>query len=170
MINVSWGEFIPSILKTLKEENVRATFFIEGKWAANHKNLVKMIHEQNHLIGNHAYNHPDMKHLTQEQMTQQIAETNEILEAIIDYQPAWFAPPSGSFNQQVVETAHNMQMETILWTTDTIDWQNPSVSVMINRVKENLHPGATILMHPTEPVAEGLEELIQEIKKRLIII
>lgn len=165
MINVSWGEeFIPSILKTLKEENVKATFFIEGKWAAQNKNLVKMIHEQHHLIGNHAYNHPDMKRLSQTEMRQQIAETNGILEAIIDYQPKWFAPPSGSFNQQVVEIADELSMETVLWTTDTIDWQNPAVSVMINRVKENLHPGATILMHPTEPVAEGLEELIQEIK------
>src|SRR5690625_6887363 len=55
-------------------------------------------------------------------------------------------------------------METILWTVDTIDWKNPSVSVMINRVMGNIHPGATILMHPTESVAQGLENLIDEMK------
>src|SRR5690625_341459 len=55
MINVSWGtEYIPTILKILEQHGVKATFFIEGKWAKEHPNIVKMIHEQNHLIGNHA--------------------------------------------------------------------------------------------------------------------
>src|SRR5699024_4876884 len=59
MINVSWGEeHIPNILETLKKENVKATFFIEGKWANKHKGFVEMIHEQSHLIGNHACDHP----------------------------------------------------------------------------------------------------------------
>src|SRR5690625_911901 len=167
LINVSWGtEYIPRILEVLKEQNVKATFFIEGKWAKENKNIVKMIHEQNHLIGNHAYNHPDMARISVTEMNEQIENTNEIIEAIIDYRPKWFAPPSGSFNDQVVKTAHELEMETILWTVDTIDWKNPSVSVMINRVMKNIHPGATVLMHPTEPVAQGLGLLIDEIKQK----
>ncbi|MBO1003759.1 polysaccharide deacetylase family protein [Pseudogracilibacillus auburnensis] len=167
LINVSWGtEHIPTILTILNKKNVKATFFIEGKWAKENKNIVKMIVEQDHLIGNHAYNHPDMAHISVAEMRNQIENTNEIIEAITGYRPKWFAPPSGSFNDQVVQTAHELEMETILWTVDTIDWKNPSVSVMINRVIKNIHPGATILMHPTEPVAQGLETLIDEIKQK----
>lgn len=167
MINVSWGkEYIPSILQTVNKSNVKATFFVEGKWAAENKNIVKMIHEQDHLIGNHAYNHPDMKKMSQEDMKEQIEKTNDILEAIVGYRPGWFAPPSGNFNDQVVATADNLNMETILWTVDTIDWKNPPVSVMLNRVKDNIHPGATVLMHPTEVVAEGLESLVNDIKEK----
>ncbi len=167
MINVSWGEeHVPSILKTLRKENVKATFYIEGKWAKEHKELVKMIMEENHLIGNHAYNHPDMAKISQQEMKEQIVKTNDILKAITGEQPRWFAPPSGSFNDQVVEIAYEENMETILWTVDTIDWQKPSVSVMINRVMENIHPGATILMHPTEVIAEGLESLIIDLEKQ----
>ena len=165
LINVSWGtEQIPTILKTLKEHDVKATFFIEGKWAKENKEYVRMIAEQEHLIGSHAYNHPDMARLSKAQNLQQITETNEIIEAIVKVRPKWFAPPSGSFNEQVVELAHGEGMETILWTVDTIDWKNPSVSVMINRVMKNIHPGAMILMHPTKPVAEGLSTLIEQIK------
>lgn len=167
LINVSWGtEYIPKILEVLKAQNVKATFFIEGKWAKENKDAAKMIYEQNHLIGNHAYNHPDMARISVEEMKKQIGDTNDIVEAIIGYRPVWFAPPSGSFNEQVVKVAHEMDMETILWTVDTIDWQKPSVSVMINRVMNQIHPGATILMHPTEPVAQGLEMLILEIKQK----
>ena len=167
IINVSWGtEYLPSILKTLNEHHVKATFFIEGQWAKENNNTVNMIAEQGHLIGNHAFNHPDMANMTSKQIKEQITKTNDILEAIIGDRPKWFAPPSGSFNDKVVQIAHEEGMETILWTVDTIDWQNPSVSVMMNRVKDKIHPGATILMHPTSSVAQGLDRLITEIKQR----
>ena len=165
LINVSWGEeHIPDILNTLKESNLKATFFIEGKWAKNNSELVKMIDEQGHIIGNHAYNHPDMSRLSEEAIREQITQTNEILQAITDQKPRWFAPPSGSYNDRVVQVAHQLDMETILWTVDTVDWKNPSVSVMINRVHDKIHPGATILMHPTQAIANGLPELIERIK------
>jgi len=166
LINVSWGtEHIPTILNTLKEQHVKATFFIEGKWAKENKEYVRMIHEQGHLIGSHAYNHPDMARLNDAQINDQINDTNEIIEAIVKFRPSWFAPPSGSFNDRTVELAHKAKMQTILWTVDTIDWKNPSVSVMINRVMKNIHPGAMILMHPTKPVAQGLEPLVTAIKR-----
>lgn len=167
LINVSWGtEYIPDILSILKENDIKATFFIEGKWAKENADLVKMIDEQGHTIGNHAYNHPDMARLSNQEITEQITQTNTIIEAIIDKTPKWFAPPSGSFTDNVVDIAHNVKMETILWTVDTIDWKNPSVSVMMNRVMTDIHPGATILMHPTTSVVQGLSPMIKDIKKK----
>lgn len=167
LINVSWGtEHIPTILKTLNENKVKATFFIEGKWARDNSELVKMIDEQGHIIGNHAYNHPDMAKISTQQIVEQISQTNEIITAITGKRPKWFAPPSGSFNEQVVLSANNLEMETILWTVDTIDWKNPTVNVMIDRVNKKIHPGATVLMHPTPVIASGLDDLIKMIKEK----
>lgn len=165
LINVSWGdEYIPDLLDILKEHQVKATFFIEGRWAKEHPNLVKMIDEQNHIIGNHAYNHPNMEQLAKEDIVEQISQTNNVLKAITSKTPKYFAPPSGSFNDQVVKEVHALNMETILWTVDTIDWKNPSPQVMRDRVMNNIHPGATILMHPTSSIVQGLDSLIEEIE------
>ena len=167
MINVSWGkEHIPVILETLNEYQVKANFFIEGKWARENAELVKMIQENGHLIGNHAYNHPDMARINSDEITNQITKTNEILTAINSEGPVYFTPPSGSFNEQVIQNATELDMETVLWTVDTIDWKNPSISVMISRVNGNIHPGAIILMHPTQVIADGLDELIELIKEK----
>lgn len=167
LINVSWGEeYIPNILSILKDNGVKASFFIEGKWAKNNAELVKMIAEQGHLIGNHAYNHPDMAKLSNQNIVDQIVQTNDIIKAITGSTPKWFAPPSGSYNNHVVEVSHHLKMETVLWTVDTIDWKNPSVSVMLNRVNKRIHPGATILMHPTEATERGLQQLISSIKEK----
>ncbi len=167
LINVSWGtENIPSMLKTLREKNVKANFFIEGKWASQNSDLVKMIQEEGHTIGNHAYNHPDMKRLATAENREQIEKTNEIIKAITGETPKWFAPPSGSYNEQVVQIAADLEMETVLWSVDTIDWKNPTVPVMLKRVEEKVHPGAMILMHPTDVVNSGLAELIDMIKRK----
>jgi len=164
-INVSWGtEYIPDILNTLKQHKVKATFFIEGRWAKENANLVKMIDEQGHVIGNHAYDHPDMAQLSEADNRKQITQTNDIIKAIVDKTPQWFAPPSGSYNDAVVRIADDLDMETVLWTVDTIDWQNPSVSVMVKHVLDKVHPGATVLMHPTLSVANGLDTLITNLE------
>lgn len=164
LINVSWGtKHIPPMLNILKQHNVKATFFLEGKWAKDNSDYVKMIVDQGHLIGNHAYNHPDMKRLSREEMSEQINQTNEIIEALTSETPTWFAPPSGSYNMAVVEEAAELGMETILWTVDTIDWKKPSVHVMHEQVMSNIHNGATILMHPTEVMENGLDLLIESI-------
>lgn len=166
-INVSWGaEHIPAILQILKKHHIKATFFLEGKWAREHVDIVKMIDDESHIIGNHAYNHPDMKHLNKRENHKQIKQTNEIINAITGDTPKWFAPPSGSFNSGVIDVADSLDMETLLWTVDTIDWKKPSTTVMVNQVMNNIHPGATILMHPTPVVVDGLETLIKQIKEK----
>ncbi|SES76481.1 probable sporulation protein, polysaccharide deacetylase family [Oceanobacillus limi] len=167
LINVSWGgEYIPDMLNILKEHDVKATFFIEGKWAKENIEYVKMIDEQGHTIGNHAYNHPDMARLSNNAIVEQVRKTNEVLKAITGDEPKWFAPPSGSYSDLVVEKVDQLGMETILWTVDTIDWKNPSVSVMMNRVMGKVHPGATVLMHPTSSVVNALPNMISGFKEK----
>lgn len=167
MVNVSWGtEYIPTILDILAKEEVKATFFIDGSWAKENAEYLEMIEEKGHLLGNHAYSHPNMRNLSQAEMKKEITQTEDIIEAITKSKTNWFAPPSGSFNQTTVEVAHEQDMQTILWTVDTIDWKDPTVGEMLERVRTKLHPGALILMHPTKPVAEGLEEMIKEIKEK----
>ncbi|QXE03142.1 polysaccharide deacetylase family protein [Terribacillus sp. DMT04] len=167
LINVSWGEeHIPAILQTLKDAGVKANFFIEGKWAKENNEIVEMIEEEGHVIGNHAYNHPDMKKMNKADSVEQITQTNEIINAITGDKPTYFAPPSGSFNQGVIEAAAEQQMETILWSVDTIDWQKPTVPVMMKRVTEKLHPGAFILMHPTPVVEAGLADMLKVIEEK----
>src|SRR5690625_7101791 len=61
LINVSWGnEYIPTILKTLDKHDVKATFFIEGRWAKENADFVRMIDEKNHVICIYAFIYPNM--------------------------------------------------------------------------------------------------------------
>ncbi|MFB4162715.1 polysaccharide deacetylase family protein [Alteribacillus sp. JSM 102045] len=169
LINVSWGEeHIPAILKTLREEKVKATFFLEGKWVQKQPKLAKMIKEEGHEIGSHAYSHPDLNASSRADIKKELQQTNEALEAVLSVKPKLFAPPSGSFNQDVVDIAADMDMYTILWTVDTIDWKNPEPFDMAVKTASKVDNGSMILMHPTPSTAEGIKEMIRIIKEKNI--
>jgi probable sporulation protein (polysaccharide deacetylase family) len=167
LINVAWGnEYIPKMLDILKKHNVKATFFLEGRWVKNHPDMAKMIVDAGHEIGNHSYSHPDFKSLDNEKIRKELVKTNEIIEATTGVKCKWFAPPSGSYRDDVVKIAADLDMKTIMWSVDTIDWQKPSPSVIVRRVMSKVHPGAMILMHPTLSTAEALEPLIISIQQK----
>lgn len=167
IINVAWGnEYVQDMLAILNEHHVKATFFLEGRWTKNNPDLAKMIDEEGHEIGNHSFTHPNMEKLSAQATREELRKTNEVLEAVTGVKSTWFAPPSGSFREETVRLAAAMGMGTVMWSVDTIDWQNPSPEQLQQRVLSKLHPGAFILMHPTESTAKSLETLISEIKKK----
>ncbi|RIW36466.1 hypothetical protein D3H55_05975 [Bacillus salacetis] len=166
IINVAWGnEYIPDMLATLKKHQVYATFFLEGRWVKENPELAKMIADSGHEIGNHSYSHPKMETLTGERIREEILKTNDIIEATTGKRVKLFGPPSGGFNDEVVKIAGEYKMKTILWSVDTIDWQKPAPSVIVERVTSKLHKGALILMHPTASTSSALPALIAAIKK-----
>lgn len=166
MINVAWGnEYLDSILNTLRTENVKATFFLDGSWLKKNKELAKRIQDEGHELSNHAYSHPDMAQLSRYEQVQQITKTETLLKEL-NVHNIWFAPPSGSFNAVTVQAARDQGLLTVLWTIDTIDWRNPSSQQVMGRIKGKLEPGALILMHPTTATEKTLPLMIQYMKEQ----
>ena len=167
LINVAWGnEYLQDMLAVLKKHNVKATFFLEGKWTKNNPEFAKMIVDGGHEIGNHSYSHPNMQNISAQATREEIIKTNEVVEAVTGVKMNWFAPPSGSYRGETVTIASSLGMGTVMWSVDTIDWQKPSPEVLQQRVLSKVHPGAFILMHPTESTAKSLETLIINIEKK----
>lgn len=167
LINVAWGnEYIPDMLETLNKYHVKATFFLEGRWTKENPEMAKMIVDAGHEVGNHSYTHPDMSQLSTSSIREQLVKTNEVIKSVTDITPTWFAPPSGSFRDEVVKIADELAMGTIMWSVDTIDWQRPEPHVLVERVMSKVHNGALILMHPTSSTSESLETLILSIKQK----
>lgn len=167
IINVAWGnEYLSDMLATLKRHNVSVSFFLEGNWVKKNPDLAKMIVSSGHEVGNHSYSHPDMKQLTAGRAREQMVKTNEIIEAATGEKCIWFAPPSGSFRDETIKVADELNMMTVMWTVDTVDWKKPSPDVLINRVMSKIDNGSMVLMHPTESTAKSLDRLITQIKQK----
>jgi len=167
IINVAWGnEYLSQMLATLKRHNITVSFFLEGNWVKKNPDLAKMIVSSGHEVGNHSYSHPDMKQLTAARARDQIVKTNEIIEAATGKKCIWFAPPSGSYRDETVRVADELNMMTVMWTVDTVDWRKPTPDALITRVMSKIDNGAMVLMHPTESTAKSLDRLITQIKQK----
>jgi len=167
MINVAWGnEYIESILKTLKRENVKATFFLDGSWLSKNADIAKQIQAEGHEMSNHAYNHPDMSAISREAQYSQISKTEALLKSSLNVNNKWFAPPSGAFNQATVQIAEQQGLKTVLWTIDTVDWQKPPADSVVRKISGKLEPGALILMHPTASTRDALPGIIAAAKSK----
>ena len=167
MINVAWGdEYLPSILDTLKKENVKATFFFDGTWLSKNIPMARTIMEQGHEMSNHAYSHKNMSKLSRAQAEAEIRKTEELLRRELGVDNKLFAPPSGDFNQTTVEIAHSMKLRTILWTLDTVDWKNPEPNSVVRKIETRVEPGSLILMHPTSSSSKAMPGMIRAIRSK----
>jgi len=167
MINVAWGtEYLEAILTALRNEHVKATFFLDGSWLKRHPQLAKKIAQEGHEIGNHAYSHPQMSRLTEKRIKEEIVRTEKLIQSITNQSSQYFAPPSGDYDQRVVKIAKELHLQTVLWTLDTIDWKKPSPETIIQRIIPKADNGHLILMHPTESSANALPQLIKKIKEK----
>ena len=164
-VNVAWGEeYLPQMLEILAEQNVHATFYMEGRWAKAHPKLVKQIAKAGHEIGNHSYTHANFSTISRNQAQEELLKTNAVLEKITKKKIHLFAPPSGAFHAGTAELARENGMYTVLWTMDTIDWQNPSPSTVMQRILKKKHPGGIILMHPTKASTYALDLMIETLQ------
>ncbi|SMB94135.1 Peptidoglycan/xylan/chitin deacetylase, PgdA/CDA1 family [Desulfonispora thiosulfatigenes DSM 11270] len=169
-INVDWGEeIIPGMLDVLKEKNVKATFFITGRFADKFPDIIKTIVKEGHEIGNHGYSHPHPDQISVEENKNEILKTHNILKNFTDDDINLFAPPYGERGQNCLNACKELGYKTILWTADTVDWQvpAPSVSTLVERVTgKKLTNGAIILMHPKAHTLEALPQIIETIEKK----
>ncbi|OEF98791.1 hypothetical protein BHF68_03060 [Desulfuribacillus alkaliarsenatis] len=168
MINVSWGtEWIENILEILEENNVKVTFFVAGDWVEKNHEMLLRIYFAGHEIGSHAYTHRNMSTLDKRELAWEMQKTDQIIQKTLPHiTTRLFAPPSGDFNQQVVDVAHSLDKYTVLWTLDTIDWQRPAPSTIVNRIVPKAENGALVLMHPTEPTVEALKTMIPKLSEK----
>ncbi len=165
MINVDWGEdIIPDMLQILSENDVKATFFVTGRFAKKFPDVVLNIFEQGHEIGNHGYSHPHPDKITIEKNREEILRTEEALKEIGIECNKVFAPPYGEHQDHVIKAAEELGYKTIMWTLDTVDWQEPAPEKIIEKVISKLDSGFLILMHPKECTLQSLPVMIKRIK------
>ncbi len=161
MVNVAWGtEHLPTMLELFDHYQIKVTFFLDGSWLNKNEQMAKEMLQRGHELSNHAYSHPNMSTLSKHRMKEEIERTEALLKAL-GVTNTLFAPPSGDYNQQVVEMAHESNLKVVLWSLDTVDWKRPAPEVMVQRIVPKLHQGAMILMHPTASTVEALPAIIE---------
>lgn len=167
VVNVSWGnEYLEEMLAILTEEKISASFFLVGRWADGNPELVKRIHDLGHDFGNHGYSDLHMQDMSPEAIKDEIIKTNDVVEGLTGVEMKWFSSPYGEKVEKIYSAATEVGLHTVLWSLDTVDWTLPGEEVIVERIVDNLHNGAIILMHPTEQTPGALKKLIASFREQ----
>ena len=104
--NCAWKpDDIPKILSVLEKYEAKATFFIGGCWADDNVDCLKAIYADGHEIGNHGYFHKDHAKLNLLNNQKEINDCNRFIELAIGIKPTLFAPPSGSYGNEMLSAS-----------------------------------------------------------------
>ncbi|MCL6450926.1 MAG: polysaccharide deacetylase family sporulation protein PdaB [Acetobacteraceae bacterium] len=167
--DISWGEkVLPPVLEVLKKYGVRSTFFISGPWAAAHPDLARAIVAAGHELGSHGHHHLNYSQYPKEVIQENLRQAHQIIRDVTGVDCNLFRPPNGDYDDLVISTALELGYATIIWDTDSLDWKNPGVKFMVDRVTKKAHPGDIILMHASDSAQqtpEALPAIIEGLRK-----
>lgn len=169
--DVNWGkDRTQDILNILKKHDVKATFFLIGKWIDyNDQNLnfVKKMDSEGHELGNHSNLHPDFNNLTRDKIVKELEITDSKIYSITNKRNKLFRFPKGSYNNSSVEIVKELGYIPIQWDVDSIDWKEEGQEVEYNRVSQKIKPGSIILFHNnTKYTPENLDKIISNFKNQ----
>lgn len=162
-------EVLTRMLDTLDQHGAQAIFFVNGYRVKQNPDLLLAIHERGQTIGNHAYDHINLRQEDRESVERQIGDVQAEVERLTGERPRFFRPPYGAGNDIVKEIAKNHGMLYMTWSNGSLDWDSSAKDkpeVVIRNVLDQLHAGANILMHELPWTADALDELLSELASR----
>ncbi|MCL2003134.1 MAG: polysaccharide deacetylase family protein [Oscillospiraceae bacterium] len=140
------------ILDTLKEKGVRAAFFIVGHFAEAEPALVRRMADENHIIGNHTKNHPDMSKITDpDAFRRELDGLDEAVRKATGSGAAkYYRPPAGVYSEKNLKMAQKLGYKTVFWSLAYVDWKEnsqPPHGAAMDKLTRRVHPGAVVLLH-----------------------
>lgn len=168
--DISWGNQTPMpVIEILKEKKVKTTFFLSGPWVKQNTDVVQRIKQDGHEIGSHGYRHINLSNLSKSEVKEELKKAHEIIKEVAGVEPNLIRTPNGDYSDQVIEAVHEIDYEAIQWSVDSLDWMNPGVDTIVERVSKRVHPGAIILMHASDSckqTTEALPQIIDNLQKQ----
>ncbi|WP_405117910.1 polysaccharide deacetylase family protein [Paenibacillus sp. FSL H8-0317] len=162
-------KMITSLIDTLDKHNAKAIFFVNGYRVKSHPELLKLIHERGQIVGNHAWDHEDLKKMSNAEAAKQVTDVQKIVKDTIGVEPQFFRPPFGSGNDALKAAVKKNGMLYMTWSNGSLDWDKSTKDKpekVIQNVLDQLNPGSNILMHELPWTVEALDELLTKLEKK----
>lgn len=162
---------IESILNTLKTKQVKAIFFVTGQYVDENPDIIKRIHAEGHLLGNHTETHPNMTKLDNIGFVEQLNSVKNKIDRVleIDYDLRYYRPPEGICSERDLALANRMGYQTVFWSFAYRDYDldnQPIPNDALNLMMARLHKGCVFLLHASSSTnAEILPYLIDYIRE-----
>ncbi len=164
----AWGvDYTDKLLEIMQENDVKCTFFAVEFWTKKYPEYIKKISDYGHEIGTHSATHPYMSKLSRENIVKELSSSKKAIEDITGKTVELFRAPYGDYNDRLIQTARSLNLYTIQWDVDSLDWKDLSANQICKRVIDKVASGSIVLFHNQGlNTAEALPTIIKELKAK----
>lgn len=164
--------YTPKLLDLLREKDVKATFFVIGKSADQHPEIVRRAWMEGHLIGNHTWSHyPLFCFLTPRRLRAEIERCSESIRRSCGSRPRFFRSPVGLRHPLLAPYLEEAGLEYVSWSIRTLDTFTKDPGILARRILNKAASGDIILLHDhlpkgTDALLKALSGIIDELRER----
>lgn len=157
----------PGLLDILKQENLHATFFVQGKGhIAKYPEILRRISAEGHEIGNHTWTHKDLTDIDVADARQELTGTQNAIEKVTGTRPILMRPPEGRTNRDVAKICQDLGLAQVLWSVTAKDYETTDSALITKRVLDQTHRDGIILLHDlhkgTVPAVPGIIKALKQ--------
>jgi peptidoglycan/xylan/chitin deacetylase (PgdA/CDA1 family) len=135
------------LLDVLARHNVRATFFLIGRYVQQRPDIAREIIKAGHVIGNHTSTHPLLTLQSANQLRAEFDGCKRALADAVGEHSNLFRPPFGGRRPAVLRIARQMGLEPIMWNVTAYDWKAESAEYIEHNVTGKVRGGDVVLLH-----------------------
>ncbi|HKN72390.1 MAG TPA: polysaccharide deacetylase family protein [Terriglobales bacterium] len=135
------------LLEMLAKHNVRATFFMIGRYVQQRPDIARAVAQAGNVVGNHTFTHPLLIFESASQTRQQLADCHQALQDAIGEHSNLFRPPFGGRRPATLRVARKLGLQTVMWNVTGHDWNAPPAAVIEKKVARQIRGGDVILLH-----------------------
>ena len=158
------SDFTAELLDTLAAQESAATFFMLGKAVQANPEVVARAASEGHELASHSMTHPDLTTITSDKARKQVLDAGKAITKITGQPVTMYRPPYGALDPAVLTV---INQPAILWTIDTLDWQQPGEAELLKRAVDAASPGNIILFHDTHAdTVNAAANILEGLKNR----
>lgn len=135
------------LLDVLAKHNVRATFFLLGRYVVERPKILLRHMQQGNVLGNHSWDHQNLIFSTPGALRRQLQRTSSAIEEVTGNSPTLFRPPFGGRRPGVMQTARSLGMTPVMWNVSCKDWSAMSHASIERHAQRQIRGGDVILLH-----------------------
>jgi peptidoglycan/xylan/chitin deacetylase (PgdA/CDA1 family) len=123
----------PRLLEVLARHEVRATFFLIGRYVLAERALVRDIAAAGHVVGNHSMTHPWLPFVSNARIRQELTDCKAVLEDTLGAGVRYFRAPHGARRPYVLRVARELGLTPVQWNIICGDWNPVGPDVIFSR-------------------------------------
>jgi peptidoglycan-N-acetylglucosamine deacetylase len=135
------------LLEVLAGHEVRATFFLIGRYVQQRPEIAREVSRAGHVVGNHTFTHPLLIFKSDADIRMELQQCRQVLQDTIGPHSNLFRPPFGGRRPGTLRIARELGLESVMWNVTGYDWNAPPAAAIERKISNQMRGGDVILLH-----------------------